>query len=144
MESNLKILAEDLILKVKKSVSLVNSSLNSLEPFDLSKEYTDKESEPYDALSGRFIRAVEVCVKFFRVYERLIFGESSSTLRELLNKMEKINLISSVNLWIDMRDVRNRIVHDYLPDTIKYIYDCIMFEYNNELNKVINFDFKEL
>ncbi len=85
-----------------------------------------------------------MCVKFFKVYERLIFGESSSTLRELLNKMEKINLISSVNLWIDMRDVRNRIVHYYLPDTVKYIYDCIMFEYNNELNKVINFDFTEL
>ena len=137
MSSDLKNLAKDLYQKVNKTIKLVNSSLNKLEPFQSDYEYSSDESIPYDALSGRFTRSVEMCVKFFRTYERIIFGESSDTYRQLLNNMEKINLISSVDLWIDMRDVRNRIVYDYLPDEIKQIFDDIMGDYSSELNKLL-------
>jgi uncharacterized protein with HEPN domain len=47
--------------------------------------------------------------------------------------MEKQKMISSIETWIDMRDLRNRIVHDYLPDQIKNIYDLIMHEFKAEL-----------
>jgi len=137
MKKKKKNLAKDLYQKVNKTIKLVNSSLNKLEPFQSDYEYSSDESIPYDALSGRFTRSVEMCVKFFRTYERIIFGESSDTYRQLLNNMEKINLISSVDLWIDMRDVRNRIVYDYLPDVIKQIFDDIMGDYSSELNKLL-------
>ena len=42
-------------------------------------------------------------------------------------------MISSVEIWIDMRDVRNRIVHDYLPDQVKNIYDEVMTRFKDEL-----------
>jgi hypothetical protein len=35
-----------------------------------------------------------------------------------------------------MRDVRNRIVHDYLPEDIKEIYDSIMGPFGKQLLKV--------
>lgn len=41
-------------------------------------------------------------------------------------------------LWIQMRDVRNRIVHDYLPEEIKGICDSIMGEMGSELLQVKN------
>lgn len=47
--------------------------------------------------------------------------------------MEKQRIISSVEIWVDMRDIRNRIVHDYLPQQTKNIYDLIMGEFKNEL-----------
>ena len=49
--------------------------------------------------------------------------------------MEKLNLIGSVQIWIDMRSVRNRIVHEYLPEAIKDIYDLILNQYGRELKE---------
>lgn len=67
-------------------------------------------------------------LKFFKSYEKLVEGENSDTLRDLLNRMEKLDLITSVIRWLEMRDIRNRIVHDYLPEKVKKIYDSIMGE----------------
>jgi len=119
--------------KMQDAVVLVQASLNKLKPYDEKHAYNADESEPYDAFSDRFIRAVEVGFKFFRSYERLQFAEESDTLRDLLNRMEKLELILSVELWFKMRDVRNRIVHDYLPQEIKAMYDDMMGPFGAEL-----------
>ncbi len=134
MSNDLKIIANNIYKKVIKTITLVNASLENLEPYNSEIEYSPVESMPYDALSGRFIRSVEMCTKFFRIYERIILGDSSDTYRQLLNNMCKIQLISSVDLWIDMKDVRNRIVHYYLPEETKQIFDDIMTIYSSELN----------
>jgi hypothetical protein len=137
MSSDLNLIADNLYKKVVETIALVNSSLKNLESYNPEFEYSPEESMPYDALSGRFIRSVEMCTKFFRVYERIILGDSSDTFRQLLNNMCKLDLISSVDLWIDMKDVRNRIVHDYLPDETKEIFDDIMSKYCTELNRLL-------
>lgn len=119
--------------KMKAAVSLVQASLNKLKPYNDHHTYSADEREPYDALSDRFIRAVEVSIKYFRSYERLQFAENSDTLRDLLNRMEKLGLITSVELWFRMRDVRNRIVHDYLPQDVKNMYDDVIGPFGREL-----------
>ena len=119
--------------KMNDAVALVRASLNKLKPYNEKHAYSADESEPYDALSDRSIRAVEVSIKFFRSYERLQFAENSDALRDLLNRMEKLEMISSVEVWFRMRDVRNRIVHDYLPHEIKVMYDDIMEPFGREL-----------
>jgi uncharacterized protein with HEPN domain len=57
----------------------------------------------------------------------------SDTLRHLLNRMEKLGLVSSVKLWIEMRDQRNRIVHEYLPERIAEIYRTLAGSMSKEL-----------
>jgi len=47
--------------------------------------------------------------------------------------MEKARLISSTRRWMEMRDIRNRIVHDYLPQELKAIYDSIGGEFGQEI-----------
>ncbi|MDA3926577.1 MAG: nucleotidyltransferase substrate binding protein [Kiritimatiellae bacterium] len=119
--------------KLSDAVELVQASLNKVEPYDLCREYTPDEREPYDALCDRFIRAVEVSLKFFRTYEKVQFAEESDTFRDMLNRAEKSGLISAVELWFRMRDVRNRIVHDYLPEKVKEMYDDITGPFGSEL-----------
>lgn len=119
--------------KVVAAVALVSRSVNKLQPYDPNKDYSMDEIEPYDALCDRFIRAVEVCIKYFRTYEYVFFAVSSDSLRDGLNIMEKNGLITSTLIWLDMRDVLNRIVHDYLPKQLKLMYDCIMNEFFAEL-----------
>lgn len=127
---------QNAVKDVKDSVALVEASLSYIKPYDAEKFYTPKEREPYDALSGRFSRAVEMVLKFFRSYEKLLYAENSETLRDLLHKMEKLEFIDSVVQWMNMRDIRNRIVHEYLPEEIKAIYDSIMGDYGKQLIKV--------
>ena len=122
--------------KVLNTIMLVEASLSRITPYDVNQNYTPEEMEPYDAMSGRFIRAVEVSLKFFRTYERYLFAESSDTIRDLLNRMATVDLITSTQLWVAMRDVRNRIVQDYLPKDIKQIYDAIQNQFGNELKQI--------
>ena len=119
--------------KVLSAIALVEASVNRVKPYQVDKQYTPQELEPYDALSDRFVRAVETSIKFFRSYEILMFAETSETLRDQLNRMEKLNLITETSTWMAMRDVRNRIVHDYLPEDVKQIYQEIRGKFSDEL-----------
>lgn len=53
---------------------------------------------------------------YFRCHELAEFTEQSDTTRSPLNRMEKLGLISQSELWLAMRNIWNRIVHDYLPE----------------------------
>ena len=136
MNSDLITLMSTARQKVLNTIMLVEASLSRITPYDVNQNYTPEEMEPYDAMSDRFIRAVEVSLKFFRTYERYLFAESSDTIRDLLNRMATVDLITSSQLWVAMRDVRNRIGHDYLPKDIKQIYDVIQNQFGNELKQL--------
>ncbi len=125
----IKILKE----KLDRSFMLIEASLDGLQAYDPSIIYTPKELEPYDALADRFIRCVEIFIKYFKAYEYKNFAYKSLTLRDGLNVMEKVGLISDVTIWLKMRDIRNRIVHDYLPEQTKEMFDSIMNDFFTEL-----------
>jgi uncharacterized protein with HEPN domain len=40
--------------------------------------------------------------------------------------MEKLGLISGHERWIGLRDLRNRVVHDYLPAELAQLYALII------------------
>ena len=52
----------------------------------------------------------------------------SETFRDLLLRMEKLGLISSLATWVALRDLRNRVVHDYLPAELAALYAAIIGE----------------
>jgi len=115
------------------AIALVRASLEKLPPYDARRAYTPDELEPYDALADRFVRAVETSIRFFRSYERYREAVVSETYRDLLHRMEKYGLISSTSLWVEMRDVRNRIVHDYLPTQLEELFALLLGDYGQEL-----------
>lgn len=133
MTADMALLAAASRGKTIRVLALLEASLSGYVPYDARLTYTPKELEPYDALSDRFVRAVETCIKFFRTYERLMFAENSDTLRDLLNRMHKLDMISGVEIWIELRDVRNRVVHDYLPEQLESLYSLMTGGFASEL-----------
>lgn len=133
MSKDLKILVKASAQKTLDSITLVEASLKRVGRFDVNADYSPREREPYDALCDRFTRAVETAIKFFRTYEKQMYAEYSETIRDLLHRMEKLEMISSLEIWMKMRDIRNRIVHDYLPEEIQDIYDSVMGEMGKNL-----------
>ena len=121
--------------KVLNTIMLVEASLSRITPYDVNQNYTPEEMEPYDAMSGRFIRAIEVSLKFFRTYERYLFVESSDTIRDLLNRMATVDLIASTQLWVaEMSGIGSSTII-CLKD-IKQIYDVIQNQFGNELKQL--------
>lgn len=136
MTTDLELLANRNREKADRTIDLVIASLSDYQPFDPSANYTPKQLEPYDALADRFVRAVECCLRYFRSLELLEFAEQSDSTRSTLNRLEKMGLVSDATLWLQMRNVRNRIVHDYLPEHTAQMYAEISAVYGNELLRI--------
>lgn len=119
------------------AVKLVLASMQRYKPFDPHANYTPLEREPYDALCERYSRAVEMAVRYFRTLERSKLALNSESFRDLLGNVAKWGVISDVDLWFRMRDLRNRIAHDYLPDELAEIYGLIFGAYGPELLRVL-------
>lgn len=133
MKQELSEILTDMLNRANSAIDLVEASYAKFTPFDPTKKYSPAELEPYDVLSDRFVRSVEIALKLFQSFEIYHFGESSDTLRDTLNRMAKLDLISSTDLWFQMREVRNRFVHDYLPEEIRDIYDDLTEKFYPEL-----------
>ncbi len=121
------------LAKAVDAITILEASLTRVDPFDPARTYTPEELEPYDALSDRFIRAVEVAIRCMRSLERLEFAENSETLRDLLHRMEKLDVVSDAGLWLEMRDIRNRMVHDDLPEQRAAMFADILGPFGGEL-----------
>ncbi len=119
--------------KVDDSFELVKASVQVLDAYDGDRAYSPQDLDPYDSLSSRFVRCVEIFIKYFYAYEYKMIAMKSVTFRDNLNVMEKLGLVSATPLWMDMRHVRNRMVHDYLPAQTKQMFDDIMGPFFNEL-----------
>lgn len=128
-DANLHQLLEEAEAKVARAAALYLHSAAKLGPFDPSRSYTPDELEPYDALVTRFERAVEVFLKFFRTVESFETAGTGSTVRDCLGLMCKLGLIDQVDRWMEMREVRNRIAHDYLSDKLQGIYGLLIDSY---------------
>jgi len=122
--------------KLLASIRLVESSVDRTGRYDPEAAYTPLQREPFDALCDRFVRAVETAIRFFRSYEQFMQGISSDTLRDMLHGIEKSGLAGDAELWLDMRDVRNRIVHDYLPAQLAQLYADIRGPFFAELSRL--------
>lgn len=133
MTDDLEVLTESNRAKAEKTLHLVAASLHDYHPFEPATNYSPKALEPYDALADRFVRAVECALRYFRSLELMEFAEQSDTTRSLLNRMEKLGMISDATLWLQMRNVRNRIVHDDLPEQTAQMFEEISGRYSQEL-----------
>jgi len=123
--------------KLAAALEMLFASVDAYVPFDPARRYTPKEREPYDALTDRYLRAFESSLKFFRTLERFREVAPSESFRDLLQRMEKYGVITGAPLWIEMRDTRNRIAHEYLPQELAKIYADIVGPAATELRYVL-------
>lgn len=122
--------------KLMAALNLLFASVDDYSGFDPRRAYTPKEREPFDALSDRYLRAFESSLKFFRTWERVREAAPSESFRDLLLRMEKLDFISDTSVWLRLRDIRNRIAHEYLPGELEKIYRTIAGLANQEMRRL--------
>ncbi|EDP74416.1 hypothetical protein [Hydrogenivirga sp. 128-5-R1-1] len=110
---------------LENSLKLLEYSLSKYEPFDPTVVYNFEDLEYYDSLSFRFEKAVEAIFYFFKTLEIYLYGESSDTYRKMLQRMEKLNLIKNLEIYMEIKILRNKVVHAYLPEKLEEIYSNV-------------------
>ncbi len=89
---------------------------------DRKAEYSLDELDHFEGLTSRFARLSDVLIqKIFRLIDTLDL-DSSGTVRDRIHRAEKKELISSSGIFVEIRELRNEIAHEYLTVELNKIY----------------------
>jgi hypothetical protein len=146
---SIKLLKQN-IESLQKQLKWLVRSYELCKSIGLKSAFLESEFDSFETLSGRFARTLDFLVrKVFRSLDDLEF-ESQGTLVDTVNNALKRNLITDINLFRNMRDLRNEIAHEYLeeelistfkdllnltPYLIEIVNNTIIYANKNHLNE---------
>lgn len=79
-----------------------------------------------DMTTTRFGKLQDIIgAKIFPLILDILGEDNAPSFRDKLNRLEKLNIIHNANWWMDLREIRNQITHDYLDD-----YDILSKNFN--------------
>lgn len=115
-----------LLLKELKSLDqatkILSETLSQCEKIGLKTEYSFLELALLEALTSRFARLSDILIrKIFRFIHHLDY-EPQETIRDTINRAEKIGLIENTIVFTKIRETRNAIAHEYLMEDLSLLY----------------------
>ena len=81
--------------------------------------YSFEEQESFDSLTSKFNRTSDLLTQKILRTTWALLHEPFVPFIDLLNKAEKISLICSSDQIIAIRDLRNQIAHEYIPEAVQ-------------------------
>jgi hypothetical protein len=83
---------------------------------------TDQEFEIWDGFATRFSRTSDLFLsKYIKAAILKDDPGFDGTFRDYLNRAEKLRLIDNTSDWLEIRSLRNVIVHDYSDEDLELI-----------------------
>lgn len=93
-----------------------------LDPKDLNAETL----ETWESYLARFARVTDIFLtKYIRSYILNLDPAFRGELRDFVDKAEKNNLIDSSDKWMEIRELRNKISHEYSNKELKAIFESV-------------------
>lgn len=119
-------------MREKQHIELIQSEIKqlyaSLETLKLSvvkcqligsKDfYSFEEQESFDSLTSKFSRTSDIFTHKVLRTTWILLHEAFLPFIDFVNVSEKIGLIESADSLLIIRDVRNQIAHEYIPEII--------------------------
>ena len=81
-------------------------------------EFSFEELESIDSLTSKFSRTSDIYLQKVLRSIWMLLREDTVPLIDLLNRAEKLIIIASAEELLQMRDIRNQIAHEYLPEAV--------------------------
>lgn len=102
--------------------SVLHYSYKKCRMVGIKKEYSQKELDAFENLASRFARLNDIILqKILRSIHSMDLDDAN-TIRDSINLAEKKNIIEDAVEMIEMRELRNSIVHEYIPEVVKNIF----------------------
>jgi hypothetical protein len=116
------LLLQDELKLMNGAASVLEYSYKKCKRTRTKKRYTIEEQDTFENLTSRFARLSDIIIqRIFKTIHSLDLDDIN-TVRDSINLAEKKNLIKSAKEMIEIRELRNSIVHEYIPDVIRAIY----------------------
>ena len=109
--------------KIIKSLKYFEYTFNRVSKLNSNpKQLTDQEFETWDGFATRFSRTSDLFLsKYIKAAVLKDDPGFDGTFRDYLNRAEKLKLIDSSSEWLEIRSLRNVVVHDYSDDDLEII-----------------------
>lgn len=126
--------------KQKKLIELLQANLSLLDDsqatllksyekckkIGIKQQYSFEELESFDSLTSKFARTSDIFTQKFLVTLFNLLREDAATFLDKINLAEKLSLITSAEDLLAIRDVRNRIAHEYKQDKIEELFEEVL------------------
>ena len=100
------------------SVVTLIQSVEKCELIGVKLNYTFEEQESFDSLTSKFNRSSDLFTQKNIRTVWILLHESHVPFIDLMNMMEKLGIIKNANQMIAIRDMRNQIAHEYIPEAL--------------------------
>jgi len=122
MKSTHKLLLQTELELMDKATEYLRYSYERCQAIENKESYTLEELEHFESLTCRFARLSDLLIqKIFRLIDQVDL-EAQGTVRDRINRAEKKELISSAKKFVDIRELRNNIAHQYDPTSMLTIF----------------------
>ena len=108
-------LLEEYRENLKKSLIHLAYSFRKIQNFPTKMSDLNEETlETWESFMSRFARTSDIFVmKYLRTWVKIEEPTFEGSTKDLLNYAEKKGVIESADIWMDLRNLRNRISHEY-------------------------------
>jgi len=117
-------------LMMTRSVDSLIKSWKKCQLIVSKKNYSFEDEESFDSLTSKFGRTLDIYTQKVLRTTRMLMHEPFVPFIDTMNEFEKISLIHSSDEMIDIRDLRNKIAHEYLPESIQELIPEVLQQVN--------------
>jgi hypothetical protein len=118
-------LANDLEL-LDKSLFWLRRSYGICSAFGTKETYSPEEFDAIETLTSRYARTSDILIqKVFRSIDKVELEERGSML-DVINRADKRALFESVDEIREIRDLRNKIAHEYSKEDLEALFADVM------------------
>lgn len=118
--TNIHELLKATMLELEKSQSWLNRSYQMC--LDIPSNPSTEQQDIIEAFTSRYSRTVDLLTnKVFRMLDNIEFLEQGSMI-DIMNRVHKREIIDSVDQIRQLKDLRNRIAHEYSSDDMLELF----------------------
>jgi len=117
-DEKLIILLQDEWQLLDTSVFTLLQSVEKCRTIGIKPVYSFEEQESFDSLTSKFNRSSDLFTQKIIRTLWMLLHESFVPFIDLMNLLEKSGILISANQMIAIRDMRNQVAHEYIPEAL--------------------------
>ena len=111
---------------LEKSLYWLRRSFGICTKIGVKPAYSDDELDAIETLTSRYARTSDIIIqKVFRSIDKVEF-EDSGTMIDVVNRAHKRGLFDSVDEIRKIKDLRNKIAHEYAREDIESVFEEVI------------------
>lgn len=113
--------------EIRAALDYLEYSHKKIQSLPIDPQQLDPETmETWESYVSRFARVTDIFLsKYIRTFMQMKDPGFRGEMRDFIDKSEKNNLISSSDKWMQIRELRNKVAHEYSRSDLKITFQDV-------------------